>query len=92
MLRVGVLSTFVRIRWFEELTNVRPLTWNRSWTPQRGGLVYFPTLFGHCNSGLRHVVIPFSVLIDEHWIHGFEEHRMPPFPDISHPGSFLIKS
>ena len=31
--------------------------------------------------GLRHVVIPFSVLIDEHWVHGREKHRMPPFLD-----------
>ena len=42
----------------------------------------FPSVFVHCNSGLRHIVIPFSVLINEHWVHGREEHRMPPFLDV----------
>ena len=39
-------------------------------------------IFVHCNSGIRQVVPDFFVLIDEHRIHGSEEHRMPPFLDI----------
>ena len=30
-----------------------------------------------CNPGLRHVVIPFSELIDKHWVHGREEEDGP---------------
>ena len=46
-------------------------------------LVYFPIVFEHCNPGLRHVVIPVSIMIDEHWIYGRKEHRMYPFLDVS---------
>ena len=44
--------------------------------------MYFPSVFVHCNPGVRHVVIHLPVLIDEHWFHGREEHRMLPFLDV----------
>ena len=52
-------------------------------TPTHCVLVYFPIVFEHCNPGLRHVVIPVSIMIDEHWIYGRKEHCMYPFLDVS---------
>ena len=51
-------------------------------TPIHCVLVYLPTVSVHCNPGLRHVVAPLSIMIDEHWVHGSKEHRMPPFLDV----------
>ena len=44
--------------------------------------VYLPVVFVDCNPGLRHVVIPLSIMIDEHWVHGRKEHRRSPFLDV----------
>ena len=43
--------------------------------------MYVQKIFVHCNSGIRHNVLDFFVLIDKHRIHGCEEHRMPLFFD-----------
>ena len=51
-------------------------------TPMYCILVYFPIVFVMCDSGLCHVAILFTVMTDEHWIHGYKEHRMPPFLDV----------
>ena len=66
-----------------DLTELQSFTQNKPQiTPIHSVLVCFPLVFVHCNSGLCHVVILFSIMIDEHWINGRKEHHMSPFLDV----------